>query len=49
VIPEDTLDTERLASRLRQDNERQTQQLRAQLPKNRELLNKIYEYGLQPV
>jgi len=49
VIPEDTLDTERLASRLRQENERQTQQLRAQLPKNRELLNKIYEYGLQPV
>jgi tryptophan halogenase len=49
VSPEDTLDSEVLAKRLRQDNERQTQQLRTQLPKNRELLNKIHEYGLQPV
>ena len=49
VLPEDTLDSERLASRLRQENERQSQLLRSQLPKNRELLNKIYEYGLQPV
>ena len=37
------------AARLRQDNERQTSDLRSRLPKNRELLNKIYQYGLQPV
>ena len=49
VRPEDTIDTERLASRLRQENERQTLELRSRLPKNRELLNKIHEYGLQPV
>ncbi|MBV8805589.1 MAG: tryptophan 7-halogenase, partial [Sinobacteraceae bacterium] len=49
VTPEDTLDTAELASRLRQDNERQTQELRARLPKNRDLLNKIHEYGLQPI
>ena len=49
VAAEDTVDTETLAVRLLQENERQTSQLRAKLPKNRELLNKIYEYGLQPV
>jgi len=49
VIPEETVDTEPLATRLRQENDRQTQQLRAQLPKNRELLNKIHQYGLQPI
>ncbi|MDB6107648.1 MAG: tryptophan halogenase, partial [Gammaproteobacteria bacterium] len=49
VIPEDTFDTAPLASRLRQEKERQTVELRSRLPKNRELLNKIYEYGLQPV
>jgi hypothetical protein len=35
--------------RLRQENERQTFELRSRLPKNRELLNKIHQYGLQPV
>jgi tryptophan halogenase len=49
VAPEDTLDTERLASRLHQETERQTQQLRSQLPKNRELVTKIHQYGLQSV
>jgi tryptophan halogenase len=49
VSAEDTRDTERLASRLRQENERQSFDLRARLPKNRELLNKIHQYGLQPV
>jgi tryptophan halogenase len=49
VRAEDTLDTELLASRLRQENERQTLELRSRLPTNRELLNKIHEYGLQPV
>jgi tryptophan halogenase len=49
ISPEDTIDTGLLASRLRQENERQTFELRSRLPKNRELLNKIHEYGLQPV
>src|ERR1700742_4480021 len=49
LSPEDTIDTELLASRLRQENERQTLELRSRLPKNRELLNKIHEYGLQPI
>jgi tryptophan halogenase len=47
--PQDTIDTELLASRLRRENERQSFELRSRLPKNRELLDKIYEYGLQPV
>jgi tryptophan halogenase len=49
VSPEDTSDTASLASRLRQENERLSQDLRARLPKNRDLLNKIHEYGLQSV
>jgi len=49
VSPEDTRDTEMLAARLRQETERQTQQLRSTLPTNRELIKKIHQYGLQPV
>lgn len=49
VAAEDTIDTELLAARLRQENERQAADLRSRLPTNRELLNKIREYGLQPV
>lgn len=47
--PEDTIDTELQVSRLRQEIERQKLELSSRLPKNRELLNKIHEYGLQPV
>ncbi len=49
VAPEDTADTTLAASRLLQENERTTADMSARLPKNRELLNKIHEYGLQPV
>jgi tryptophan halogenase len=49
IAPEDTMETEPLALRLRQENERQTRELRSRLPKNRELVNKIHEFGLQPV
>ena len=49
VAPEDTADTALAAARLLHENERMTAELSARLPKNRELLNKIYEYGLQPV
>ena len=47
VAPADTLDTASLASRLRQENERLSLDLRTRLPKNRDLVNKIHEYGLQ--
>jgi tryptophan 7-halogenase len=47
--PEDIIDTELQASRMRQETERQTQDLRSRLPANRDLLNKIREYGLQPI
>jgi tryptophan halogenase len=49
VAPMDTADTTALASRLVTQNERMTGEMRTRLPKNRELLNKIFEYGLQPV
>jgi tryptophan halogenase len=49
VAPEDTADTALAASRLLKENERITVEMSARLPRNRELLNKIYEYGLQPV
>ena len=47
--PEDVVDTGLQAARMRQETERQTQDLRGRLPANRDLLNKIREYGLQPV
>ncbi len=49
VTAEDIADTAALATRLRQENARQTQELCARLPANRELLNKIHEFGLQTV
>jgi tryptophan 7-halogenase len=49
VAPEDTVETALVAGRLLRENERITGDMRTRLPKNRELLNKIYEYGLQPV
>ena len=49
VAPEDTVDTALAASRLLQENERVTGEMRARLPKNRELLQKTYQYALQPV
>jgi tryptophan halogenase len=49
VAAEDTVDTALAAARFLRENERVTGEMRARLPKNRELLNKIYEYGLQPV
>jgi tryptophan halogenase len=49
VTFEDTSDTASLASRLREENERLGLDLRARLPKNRELLDKIYAYGLQSI
>ncbi|HEX4241380.1 MAG TPA: tryptophan halogenase family protein [Steroidobacteraceae bacterium] len=49
VDPLDNVRTESAAKRLFNDNALVTQKLRAQLPKNRELLRKIAEHGLQPI
>jgi tryptophan 7-halogenase len=49
VMPEETADTATAAARLVRENDQATGDLRARLPTNRELLNKIYQYGLQPV
>jgi tryptophan halogenase len=49
VAAEDTAETELLASRLIRQNERLTGEMFERLPKNRELLNKIHEHGLQSV
>ncbi len=49
VAPEDAADTTALASRMLTQNERMTGEMCTRLPRNRELLNKIVEYGLQPV
>jgi len=49
VTPAETVATSLAAARLLRENERITGEMRARLPRNRELLNKIYERGLQPV
>jgi tryptophan 7-halogenase len=49
VGPMDTIDTEPMASRLLHENSAITKRLRSQLPKNRELIRKIVEHGLQPI
>lgn len=49
VTPEDTAASELLAARLARENDQLTAEMRARLPKNRELLTKIHEYGLQSV
>src|SRR5581483_5513265 len=49
VIPEDAASTVTLAQRLLKQNERMINEMRTRLPKNRDLINKIFQYGLQPV
>jgi tryptophan halogenase len=49
VVPEEAADTALTAARLVRENDQATGEMRARLPKNRELLNKIYQYGMQPV
>ena len=49
IRPEDTAESAVLASRLVRQNERLTAEMCARLPKNRELLTKIHEHGLQSV
>jgi tryptophan halogenase len=49
VGPMDNVDTEPTASRLLRENATLTKQLRSQLPKNRELIRKIHEHGMQRI
>jgi len=49
VVPEEAAETAATAARLVRENDQLTGEMRARLPKNRELLNKIHQYGLQPV
>jgi len=49
VGPAETAATEHMAARLLQENLATTRKMRAQLPKNRDLLRKIFEHGMQPV
>lgn len=49
VMPADAAATAAQAARLIAQNERMTAEMLSRLPKNRELLDKISEYGLQPV
>ena len=49
VGPMDNADTESTATRLLRENAAMTKKLRSQLPKNRDLLRKIHEHGLQRI
>lgn len=49
VPPMETAAGEAMAAKLRRENLAAIRQLRAQLPKNRDLLQKIAEYGMQPI
>jgi len=49
VDPLETVRTEATASRLFNENATITRQLRAQLPKNRDLMRKIFNHGMQPI
>ncbi len=49
VMPEEMADSAADAVKLVQENAWMTAELCTRLPRNRELLNKIYQYGLQPV
>jgi len=49
VEPQDNEGTAATADRLMSDAAAITKQMRSQLPKNRDLMNKIFEYGLQPI
>jgi tryptophan halogenase len=49
VMPEDNVLTEPMARRIFNENLSRTRTLRHQLPKNRDLIRKIHEFGLQPI
>jgi tryptophan halogenase len=49
IDPVENHGTELMASRLLDENVAATRRMRAQLPKNRELIRKIFDYGMQPI
>jgi tryptophan halogenase len=49
VDPVENHGTELMASRLLDENIASTRRMRSQLPKNRELIRKIFDYGMQPI
>jgi tryptophan halogenase len=49
VEPAELADTQAMAAKLMNENAALTRQMRSQLPKNRELIRKIMDYGLQPI
>ena len=49
VEPAALADTRSVAARLMNENVVMTRRMCAQLPRNRELLGKIHQYGLQPI
>ncbi len=49
VDPVEVADSAALADRFLRENAAISQRMRAQLPKNREILQKIHTYGLQPI
>jgi tryptophan 7-halogenase len=49
VAPMENAGTETMAIKLFKENAVLTRQLRSQLPKNRDLMRKIVDYGLQPI
>jgi tryptophan halogenase len=49
VEPADNAGTATMAAKLINDNLSITRQMRSQLPKNRDLMNKIFNYGMQPI
>jgi hypothetical protein len=49
VVPEEAAETAATAARLVRENDQITGEMRTRLPKNRELVNKIHQYGMQPV
>ena len=49
IGPMDNVATEAMAAQYMNENAAISKKMRSQLPKNRELLQKIYDYGLQPI
>ncbi len=49
VDPLDVVDGAGTAARLRRETEATTQSLRRQMPRNRDLIRKIRDYGLQTI
>lgn len=49
VDPLDHAGTQAMAARYLRENAEMTARMRAQLPRNRDLIRKIHEYGMQPI